>query len=101
RCDVATREVSMLSLKPTFRRLPAPGAPANIWRIEAIAIDPYHIIAEATALNARAVLSLYREWLALPGVECIQICRPILHAKWSKWTIAGQIAPLQFGYNEV
>lgn len=92
----------MLALKPTFRRLPAPGAPMGIFRIEAIGVEPsYHTICEATALNSRAALALYREWLSVPGVECIQVTRPILHARWSKWTIAGQVAPLQFGYNEV
>lgn len=79
-----------------------PGAPPGIYRVEAIAIDPsYQTVREAIALNARMALALYREWMSIRGVECIQITIPIQHTHWPKWTIAGQVAPLQFGYNEI
>lgn len=72
-----------------------PGALPGIFRVEAIAIDPsYQTVCEAIALSARAALALYREWMALRDVECIQIAIPVQHARWS------QVAPLQFGYND-
>lgn len=74
----------------------------SIWRVEAIRIDPgYETEREATAFNARTALQLYREWLALPGVECVQITIPVLHARWGRWTTAAHVAPLQYGFNEV
>jgi hypothetical protein len=72
----------------------------SIFRVEAIRISPeYEAEREAITFSARAALDLYRAWIGLPGVECVQLTIPILHRRWLAWTVAGSVAPQQYGYN--
>jgi hypothetical protein len=96
-----TRKHHLPARNAFFRRQNPLDAPTGIFQVEAISIQPYETERSACTLNASTALALYREWLSIPGVECVQITRPILHSRWGKWNVESRVAPLQYGFNEV